>query len=241
MTFSEFSVIADINSKTEIGKVKLIAFYLLSIQGQKEFTVSDINSILGEHHLPQPNISRLKENIRKSSYFLKGKNPSYFKLHNKYIQELNVEFPDIDKSEVIIFGDSILPKILFAPVKRRYIVKLCEQINASYEYNIFDGCAVLMRRLIELLLIHCFEKEQRINEIKDGDGFKSLTAIINLTKTTQYFSLSKITLECLHDFRELGNFSAHQIHYSCTRSEIDTEKKKFRIAVENLLYSSGLL
>ena len=41
---------------------------------------------------------------------------------------------------------------------RGYIERVVFQINGCYEKGWFDGCAVMMRRLIETLIIECFEK-----------------------------------------------------------------------------------
>jgi len=55
---------------------------------------------------------------------------------------------------------------------RGYIERVVYQINGCYEKGWFDGCAVMMRRLIETLIIECFEKygiADRIKNPKTGD------------------------------------------------------------------------
>jgi hypothetical protein len=50
---------------------------------------------------------------------------------------------------------------------RGYIEKVVNQINGCYEKAWFDGGAVMMRRLIETLIIECFEKHKIADKIKD--------------------------------------------------------------------------
>jgi hypothetical protein len=41
-----------------------------------------------------------------------------------------------------------------------------EQINKSYDIELWDCCAVMCRRLLETLIIEVYEKLGRANEIK---------------------------------------------------------------------------
>jgi hypothetical protein len=50
---------------------------------------------------------------------------------------------------------------------RGYIERVVFQINGCYEKGWFDGCAVMMRRLIETLIIECFEKYKLADKIKN--------------------------------------------------------------------------
>lgn len=54
---------------------------------------------------------------------------------------------------------------------RGYVERVVFQINGCYEKGWFDGCAVMMRRLIETLIIECFEKYGIASKIKNpGSG-----------------------------------------------------------------------
>src|SRR5262245_21872289 len=62
--------------------------------------------------------------------------------------------------------------LAFAMVKgtRGYVERVVNQINGCYEKGWFDGCAVMMRRLIETLIIECFEKYRIDHKIKNANG-----------------------------------------------------------------------
>lgn len=62
--------------------------------------------------------------------------------------------------------------IPFALVKgtRGYIVKVANQVNGCYEKGWFDGCAVMMRRMVETLIIECFEEHKIAHKILTANG-----------------------------------------------------------------------
>ena len=49
---------------------------------------------------------------------------------------------------------------------RSYIEKIAKQINGCYEFEFFDGAAVIARRIVETLLIECYEHLQIADRIK---------------------------------------------------------------------------
>lgn len=225
---------------SEIEKVKHLYFYQNIKEKKSDFTVNEISNLLNQEGFSTPNASRLKGKLKKSRDFIKGNRTDSFTLQKIIIENLKIEFTELqNESEEVVTLDIILPVSLYVET-RGYIEKLSKQINSSYENNIFDGCAVLMRRLLEVLLILGYEHINRKNEIEDNGELKNLNFIINYTLSNNIFSLSKGTRECLDDFRRLGNFSAHRIQYNCRKTEIKNVAMEFRVAVEELLYANGL-
>lgn len=207
---------------------------------EPDFTIEEISTLFNVLHFSQPNISRLKRNIKNSKNIVKGKSQNYYKLHAKKISELDIEFPLLkEKSEEIVSDDIIIPSSLYKGT-RGYIESLSKQINASYVENIFDGCAVLMRRLLEILLIHSYEKHSIDSEIKDTAGnYKMLNHIVTNAVSNKKLSLSRNTKDTLDDLRIVGNFSAHKIFYNAKRKDISKISTEYRATIEELLYKSG--
>src|SRR5207249_1584676 len=136
----------------------------------KEFGKNDIVGWFGRLHFPRPNTSRLLRRIRGSRQFVRGNTNGEFKLHALTLDELQAEFPGLRaESEEVVSTDTILPLSIYEST-RGFIESLAKQINASYEYNIFDGCAVLMRRLLEVLLILTYEHLGVESAIQDSSG-----------------------------------------------------------------------
>jgi hypothetical protein len=156
-------------------------------------------------------------------------------LSSKYKSYVHLEPP-----EVIAISDSILPTALRVST-RGYLESLAAQVNAAYDANIFDGCAVLMRRLLEICLIHAFEHCGDGALIHRPDGrYRDLSELISDAKMSAALSLSPATKACLDDFRIVGNFSAHKIYYNAKRADIKRVVLEYRAAIEELLYKAGL-
>ena len=138
-------------------------------------------------------------------------------------------------------NEFILP---FAMVKgtRGYIEKVANQINGCYEKGWFDGCAVMMRRLIETLIIECFEKHKidgRIKDPKTGEFF-FLADLIDSTLQETSWNLSRNTKKSLPKLKNVGDLSAHNRRYNAHREDIDKLSTDFRNVCQELLYVAGL-
>ena len=225
---------------SEVEKIKHLYFYQYAKEKKSDFTIKEISNLLSQEGFSTPNTSRLKDKLKKSRDFIKGVRKDSFTLQNKIKENFKSEFPELNEDfEEIITLDTILPNSLYINT-RGYIEKLAKQINSSYENNVFDGCAVLMRRLLEVLLVLGYEHINKKTEIEENGELKNLNFIINYTLSNNPFSLSKGTRECLDDFRKLGNFSAHRIQYNCRKTEIKNVAMEFRVCIEELLYANGL-
>lgn len=243
MKIAAFVESVDLLAKSEIQKVKYIFYYYLRCENLAEASPIEIRRWFNELNLGNPNITRLMTRIKSSTEFVKGSSKTTFRLHARTIKGLAEEMPMLSSAnEDITSNPTILPEIIFKTTNpRRYIVRLCEQINASYEHNLFDACAVLMRRLLEILLIHSYQHLSLESKIMTPDGsFKELKSIIVDATATSNLTLSRNTKTCLDTFRMLGNFAAHKITYNTTRDDINSIKLDFRAAVEELLYMAGL-
>lgn len=242
MKVEQFSNLASLSNKKELEKIECLAFYFSENKGQAEFTVSDMSSILVGLGFAKPNASRLKDKLIKSRLFVKGSKKELFRLSVKRINQLREAFPGLSESEEVISDDSLLPEILFKEAKRNYLLKCAQQVNAAYENNLFDACALMMRRLLEILLIHCFEEAAIEDQVKDADGnYQNLKVLINKAKSKAEIPLSPDAKKDIDNFRELGNLSAHRVKYNCRRDDIRPLRIGYRAIVEDLLYASGLV
>ncbi len=241
MKLESFFERCNFSELTELEKVKHLMFYFRKLEGNEDFEVSHLANRINLAGFAKPNVSRLSKKLNQSKDFVKGKEKGTFKLSYKQSKNLETVFPELnEESEEISSLSTVLPHSLFNGT-RGYIEKLSLQINASYENNITDGCAVLMRRLIEILLILAYDHVSKKNEIQDCDGeLKSLNYIINYTVSNQALGLSKGTKDCLDIFRKLGNFAAHRIEYNCRKQELKNVIMEYRVAIEELLYKAGI-
>jgi len=100
----------------------------------------------------------------------------------------------------------------------------------------------MMRRLLEVLLIHCFEAAKIEDAAKDQDGnYQNLKTLINKAISRTEITISNDVKKDIDKFRELGNLSAHRVKYNCRRDDIRKDKLGYRAIVEELLYISALI
>ncbi len=136
---------------------------------------------------------------------------------------------------------TILPDVLFCNLPFN-IQALCKQINASYENNLYDCTAVIMRRLLESLLVLSYQKTGIEAEIMDksGNHHISLDKIIKNAEQNSVLALSANTKKDMALFKDLGNYSAHKIWYNCTQQDIKPHALKYRVIIEELFYKAGI-
>ena len=137
--------------------------------------------------------------------------------------------------------ETILPNNMFNCLSTNF-QSLYKQINASYENNLYDCTAVLMRRLLESLLVLSYQNAGIEYEIMDNNNafHLSLDGIIKNAKQNSILALSANTKKDLLLFKDLGNYSAHKIWYNCTQQDIKPHILKYRVIIEELLYKSGI-
>jgi len=137
--------------------------------------------------------------------------------------------------------DDILPFDLYRG-KRQNIEKIADQINKSFCYGIYDGTAVLMRRLVEMLLILSFKVISQEDRIRGSDGnYFQLSQIINEAVRNTTLDLSRNAKDYLGIFKEKGDLSAHNIFHNCRRKDLDLVQSKFRHLIEELFYKANIL
>lgn len=124
---------------------------------------------------------------------------------------------------------------------RGYIERIVVQINGTYERGWFDACAVMVRRLLETLIIEVFEKHSIAHKIKNAAGdFLFLRDMISATLAEPAWNLGRNTKVALPRLKDVGDKSAHSRRYIAHRSDIEPLIPDLRVAVQELLYLSGL-
>ncbi|MPN59100.1 hypothetical protein SDC9_206818 [bioreactor metagenome] len=143
-------------------------------------------------------------------------------------------------SDSVISSSEFLDETLFLG-KRGFLDKLIRQINCCYAHNCYDACAVLMRRVFEIVLILAYEKQGVQNQIKDSNGdYVMLEKIVANAIQNKGLHISRSRNE-YDSIRDLGNFAAHKIHFNTRKSDIDNIKQTYRVCLEELYYIAGLI
>lgn len=240
MEIHQFINIVDLQSKTEIEKVKIIAFYDSYTKQQPDFDLNEVFDLLQSIGHPISNHSRLKGYLAKSKEFKKTNSKEKYMIVPTVRQKLQNEYAKIlYNEEEILSSNEVLDSNLFLG-KRGFLDRLIKQINNCYSNNCFDACAVLMRRVFEITLILAYENNGVESEIKINGDYVMLERIVAnaIQNTTLHISRSRNEYDAI---RDLGNFAAHKIHFNTRKSDIDNIKQTYRVCLEELYYLAGLL
>jgi hypothetical protein len=125
---------------------------------------------------------------------------------------------------------------------RGYLERVVNQINGCYEKGWFDGCSVMMRRLMETLIIECFEAHGIAHKIKDprSADFYYLSDLVGKVLNESTWNLGRNTKRALPILKTVGDQSAHSRRYNAHREDIDKLISDFRTTCQELLYLAKL-
>lgn len=245
MNLFDYSTKCDLSCKAEIERAKFLSYYNYKINGQTSFNTADIKELFASCGFNSPNISRLTNNLTKgkNKIFLVSKgNPISYSFIPTVLQFMENSYGNLFSDYESIESDSnFIDENKFCN-KRPYLDKLIKQINHCYDNNCYDACAVLLRRLFEILLILTYQNNNIDDEIKDknGTGYVMLDSIVKnaINNTTLKFTRIKKEFDT---FRAIGNYSAHNIFYTAGRKDIDDIKLSYRVMLEELYNKSGII
>jgi hypothetical protein len=123
-----------------------------------------------------------------------------------------------------------------------YIERVANQVNGCYEKGWYDGCAVMMRRLVETLIIECFEEhniQHKIQNPTSGDYFY-LGALVDAMLKETAWVLGRNAKKGLPRLKGIGDKSAHSRRFNAYRTDIDNLSDDFRTVCQELLYIAKL-
>ncbi len=137
-------------------------------------------------------------------------------------------------------NEPVLPHSLFHNT-RGYIEKIVYQVNRTYDQTCYDACAVMIRRLIEVLIIEAFEHHKILRKIQNPSGvFFYLQELITASVAETSWSLGRNTKSGLDKLKTIGDQSAHSRRYNARRAYIDDVIINLRTVAEEFLYLAGL-
>lgn len=150
--------------------------------------------------------------------------------------------PLIDSIKIVKIPvtDKVIPTDIVKGT-RGYIERVALQANGCYESGWFDACAVMIRRIVETLIIECFEHCKIPYKIKDSNGnYLFLKDLIDACLKENTWTLGRNTKKALPTLKNIGDLSAHSRRYLANKSDIDKIYEGLRIAVEELVHLSKL-
>lgn len=218
------------------SQIDFFAYYLLFENNNDGFVAKDIMICFESLHIhPYSNISSyLSANTKgKGKKFIKKNNGFYYIERTfKQLLESQIGIPTLPSN---VHSD-FFPIELFDNT-RGYLKNIANQTLASYNKGIYDGCSVLARKLIEILIIECFERHGNENLIKKADGtFFYLSDLITEFLKEPNWNIGRNAKAGLPKIKKLGDQSAHNRRYIARKNDLDSIKDDLRVVIEELIH-----
>ena len=107
---------------------------------------------------------------------------------------------------------------------------------ACYEAGLYDASLVMMRKLLETLIIECFERYGNDDEIKDNKGnFLYLSDLIPRFVESHKWNVSRNLTDYIRKVKKYGDLSAHNRRFFAHKSDFEKFKFELRQTVQEIV------
>ena len=245
MQLLDFMTLVDLNSKTEANRAKLLCFYHSKETAETKFNMANISALMVQCGYCDPNTARLKEKLTKGkdkAMLISKGSTSALEFIPAVLQGLEKEIGKAwQDTETIISNSELIEEAKFYG-KKPFIDRLIKQINFTYGNNCYDACAVLMRRLFEVLLVLSYQNLEIEADITNPQGNHfMLEGIVKSAVQNKKLNVPSRIAKNFDLFREVGNNSAHSITYTAGKKDIDDIKVNYRVMMEDLFNRAGIM
>jgi hypothetical protein len=120
---------------------------------------------------------------------------------------------------------------------RGYAEDVARQANGCYEKGWYDACAVMVRRLIEILVIDCFEVHGILNGVKDAGGsIFGLSRLVDrfLQEPDDMWHVERSARPAMRKLKKIGDRAAHGRYHKTQRQSLDRYKDSLEVALQQL-------
>lgn len=215
-------------------QIPYFGYFLTNYQGMTSFGTKEIDACFAQLSLPAySGISTYLSREKQAKRLLKNKSGGYTlskieadKIASK-IGEVKIKNPSTD-----LFPLEVLEGA------RTYIIRTARQAIVCYDYQQYDACLVMIRRLLETLIIELFERHNINERIKDANGNYQFCGdlIDKLLSEKKTWTIGRNSKQALPEIKAKGDLSAHNRLYNATKSDVDSIKLGLRIFLEELMH-----
>jgi len=224
---------------SHVDRAVAFLYYYRETQEYEERSVSDLAADLQDEGFPRPNVTRLREGLTRSRFTTRGSRSGVFRLDLRRLEEVAALYEAALVRRKVPISRYVVPPDWIAGT-RTYLEQMVYQINAAYNYGMYDASAVLMRRLMESLIIEIYIHEKRHHDIQSGGVFYMLDRLIPYITSDAQVSLSRNVPKTMRDIKQLGDTAAHDRTYITPQVDIDDIKARYRRMIQELLAKSGI-
>lgn len=232
-----------LDDQRQVDQAMLICYYHYKETGETQFEPKGIQVLFSDFGYNAINVSRVKKALidKRKMRTIKGLQ-STLEFVPTVLQELDTQYATFwNDTESIESNSELLEESKFCG-KRPFLDRLIKQINFTYGKNCFDACAVLMRRLFEVLLVLTYQYTGNEADITKSDGTHlMLEGVVKNAVQNKKLGIPTRISKKFDDFREVGNNSAHSITYTAGQKDISDIQRDYRVMMEDLYNRAGLM
>lgn len=225
---------------TRLDQAIALLWFYNQKQEFEERSVADLSGDLEDDGFGRPNVTRLREGLKKSRFTVRGTRPDTFRINSGHFSELSKKYGSLLNLVQVEVTSSVIP-MNFVQGTRIYLEKIVYQINGSYDYGFYDACAVMIRRLMESLIIEVFVHHRRMSEIKINNVIIPLNDLMRKIIADNQIHLSRNVPRYMQLIKELGDTAAHDRTYITRFEDINDNINKIRKVIHELLILAGII
>ena len=108
------------------------------------------------------------------------------------------------------------------------------EANQCYERGCYNACAAMIRRLVENLIVACYERQGVADRIKKGGEYLEFGALIGKASNEPILKLTRNTKRILSDLKFFGDIGAHNRMMLVKKADLDRVHQSIRSGIEEL-------
>jgi hypothetical protein len=209
--------------------------YFLSNDNDRDVSPTEIKECFSNLLLtPYSNIASYmgKKSTGRNTIFIKTKNGYHLTRSAKKdiaakINEVIAPMPSND----------LIPMSILAGT-RNYIEEIARQMCCCYDKGLYDACFVMMRKLLETLIIECFERHGASDEIKENNRFYFLSDLIPKYLNSKYWNASINLQNNIGEIKKYGDLSAHNRKFIAKKEHIDRIKSGVEQVIQEIVLTT---
>lgn len=215
-------------------QIPYFGYFLMTYQGKVSFVAKDIEACFSQSNLPAySNITAYLSKERQAKRLLKNKEGGYT-LSKITTDQIAAKIGEV---KVKTPSANLFPLELLEGT-RSYLQNTAKQAVLCYDYQMYDACLVMVRRLIETLIIELFERHGIKERIQDAKGNYMFCAdlIDNLLTEKKIWAIGRNSKNALPEIKAKGDQSAHNRRFNARKSDVDSIQSGLRIVIEELVH-----
>lgn len=167
----------------------------------------------------------------------KGKQPALlkqkgiYKLSRNTKEEITLKLNEVIQLPVT---NNLIPMSIFDNT-RQYIISIAEQMCKCYDYGLYDACLVMMRKLVETLIIECFERYGAADDIKKDGHYVFLSELIPAFIESKHWTAGRNITNNIPKIKKWGDTSAHTRRYIAKKTDFNEFKSELRIILQDIV------